>query len=167
MPEARLERITARSSPGCIRRARGWLVGHLRQAGWCERDCRDLGLAFTEACANAARHGYGGRADGRIDVEVLLAGTLARVTVRDRGPGFDPATAEARAVDEPREGGYGLPLIRGLTDEVEFRRERGTMRVTMTKRAMADETAVATNEPSDTGAERAPAGRAACESGHA
>ncbi len=87
----------------------------------------DLRLAVSEACTNAIEaHQRVGSEQSNIRIECRLSPEQVEVEVRDHGAGFDPdvlvdhppATDPAR-LDHER--GLGIPLMRVLTDEVEFR----------------------------------------------
>ena len=98
-----------------------------RKAGMDQERTEDLRIAVSEATANAIL------AHQRLDTEqpVRLRFGLAdrgafEVTVADSGPGFEPGAP--RVIDERDwtiEGGLGVTLIRGLTDDVEFVRSDG------------------------------------------
>lgn len=86
-------------------------------------------LAVQEACTNIVDHAYAGRAGGRITVEIFLsaatsAGVPRRLTVDlyDSGQPFDETQTTDASLDEPRVHGYGLLLMRGLTDGVQYER---------------------------------------------
>jgi serine/threonine-protein kinase RsbW len=97
----------------------------------------DLRLAVSEACTNAmeaqdratvARAGGNGRSTDSepIQIRCQLGVEQVEVEVVDHGQGFDPdALSEHPPVTDPSrldyERGLGIPLIRILTDEVEFR----------------------------------------------
>ena len=97
----------------------------------------DLRLAVSEACTNAmeaqaraavARAGGNGRSaeSEPIQIRCQLGVEQVEVEVIDHGQGFDPdALSEHPPVTDPSrldyERGLGIPLIRILTDEVEFR----------------------------------------------
>jgi serine/threonine-protein kinase RsbW len=71
--------------------------------------------------------------DGKIDLEIALNADRAEIRIRDYGRGFDPGKYRAPDLDRPREGGYGIHLMKGLTDHLEHRvMEEGTL-VLMTK----------------------------------
>jgi serine/threonine-protein kinase RsbW len=85
----------------------------------------DLRLAVTEACSNAIKaHRHDATADPVV-VVCRLEPDRFQVSIRDRGPGFDPD--DLSELPEPadperlqHESGLGIPLIRVLTDEVTF-----------------------------------------------
>ena len=92
------------------------------RAGGLEPDeAAFVGVALREAAVNAFRHGRSPNGDPtRIGLH-LTADSLV-ITVRDRGPGFDPAR-----VPDPREEqnltrgcGRGLFYMRCFTDRVSF-----------------------------------------------
>jgi len=82
-----------------------------------------LGVALREALMNAVRHGVGrnGRPRVRVSVRALRRGTLA-ITVRDHGPGFDPAEVADPLSPEnlDRSSGRGLLYMRRFTDRLAF-----------------------------------------------
>lgn len=78
-------------------------------------ELNDVSTAVSEACNNVVLHAYEGR-PGELEVEIH-AGRALEVVVRDRGVGIQP-----RQIDhEEMAGGIGLPVIRALTHEVEFK----------------------------------------------
>lgn len=90
------------------------------------RDTRldDLRIAVSEATTNAIA-AHGPVSDERILIRCNLADDRVEVEVVDRGPGFDPESARAAPPPEHPdrldwEGGLGLPLMRGLTDETQI-----------------------------------------------
>jgi serine/threonine-protein kinase RsbW len=90
-----------------------------------------LGVALREAVMNALHHGAGG---GGPRVTVGFAVTSARevlFTVRDHGPGFDPAAVPDPLAPEnlPSGHGRGILFMRRFADEVSFRfpRRGGTV----------------------------------------
>jgi serine/threonine-protein kinase RsbW len=76
----------------------------------------DLKTAVSEACNNVVMHAYEGVA-GPLDVFLYVTEDAIEVIVRDRGSGI-PLTAPT----DDRMQGVGLPIIRALAQEAEFRR---------------------------------------------
>jgi len=89
-------------------------------------DIDDIELLVGELATNAVRHA---RSDG-YSLEIGLDGDRALVTVIDNGEGFDrsripaPGTArpdgDADGDSEGRIGGWGIPLVEMIADEVEI-----------------------------------------------
>jgi serine/threonine-protein kinase RsbW len=81
-------------------------------------------MAVDEACTNIIAHAYGGEGRGDIECTCQINGDKLTVTLRDRGGPFDPSRVPEPDVDaalqDRREGGLGLYLIRRLMDEVHF-----------------------------------------------
>jgi serine/threonine-protein kinase RsbW len=82
-----------------------------------------LGVALREALVNAIQHGHG--FDDRLPVEVgfrIETGRVMVITVRDRGPGFDPSRVRdpLAAVNLTRSSGRGIFFMRRFTDRVRF-----------------------------------------------
>jgi serine/threonine-protein kinase RsbW len=126
--------LSIRSDPALFGEARRWLSGIALREGFTENAVRELCLALNEACASAHRHSYGGRVDGQVELEVEIAEGVLRLTVRDFGASFEPSHYEP-----PREpgrglGGYGVPLMRSVMDEVDYRRTSVGTCVVLVKR---------------------------------
>lgn len=97
-------------------------------------DAWQIAAAVNEACANIHRHAYGGSNDGRIDLEVEAGDDGLRIGVRDYGAPFDAGTYVEPDLDSPREGGYGVFLMRAWMDGVEYRDAAGGTRVILTRK---------------------------------
>ena len=79
-------------------------------AAAASRQVLDAMLLTSELVTNAVRHA-GHSTEDLIEVTVSVDERGLRVTVRDRGPGFDPEELDARS----GEGGWGLDLVRKLS----------------------------------------------------
>ena len=106
-----------------------------------DRRIEDLRLAVTEACANAidAERRKPELERQPILVRCDLESDYVAVEVHDEGGGFDPdALTPHPDVTKPArlmfERGLGIPLMRELTDELEFRQEGAgtTVRLVLT-----------------------------------
>ncbi len=71
--------------------ARRILLGTMESAGVDPQISYDLGVALTEACANAVEHAAGGRVDDGFQVTASIEGDRLRIEVTDSGPGLPAA----------------------------------------------------------------------------
>lgn len=98
-----------------------------------ERDCTLLVLA--EVLNNVVEHGYGGR-PGWIGLVALPGRPGLGWRVVDRASRALSAGEMAREMPaQAAEGGFGLPLIRALTERIALRRKRGLNILTLEVRA--------------------------------
>jgi anti-sigma regulatory factor (Ser/Thr protein kinase) len=98
--------------------ARGRVMQFARTARFAADVLDDIAIAVGEALANAVEHGF--RSNGTIDVCAGLTAEGIEVAVTDDGPGFAmPPGRQTPSNDQPR--GFGLFLMRSVTDEIEFR----------------------------------------------
>lgn len=86
----------------------------------------DLRIAVSEATTNAITAHTALDGEERIVVRCDLDDDRIEVWIEDQGAGFDPnSLTPLPEMDDPErlaiEGGFGLPLIRVLTDEAEIR----------------------------------------------
>jgi len=79
-------------------------------------------LAVIEGCTNVIRHASLPNAAQTLGISLKRAGGRARILILDRGGPFDPTRVSPPNLDEPREGGYGIHLIRTIMHEVGYRR---------------------------------------------
>ena len=99
-----------------------------RKAGLDDGRVEDLRIAVSEATANAmlAHRREGSLDPVRIQFGVVV-GEAFQVTVADAGPGFVAGESpDAEGRDWTVEGGFGVTLIRGLADDVQYVRDEGT-----------------------------------------
>ncbi|MDH6703809.1 serine/threonine-protein kinase RsbW [Kitasatospora sp. MAA19] len=82
--------------PASVPLARRILLGAMATAGVDPQIADDLGVALSEACANAVEHGAAGRPDDGFQVTASICGDRLRIEVTDSGPGL-PAPAVAPA----------------------------------------------------------------------
>ena len=105
-------RVTVKADARMLSGARGSLRRWLRAAGVAPEVENDLLVACGEACANVVQHAYAA-APGDLELEASLEGGLLQMWVRDRGQWRAPSD---------RGGGWGLQLMRALTDTVDVDR---------------------------------------------
>jgi serine/threonine-protein kinase RsbW len=93
------------------------------RGGLHDDEAHFLGVAIREAIVNALRHGRPKEGAGWASVQVCVSARGALVaTVRDRGPGFDPAAVPDPLADENlgRGCGRGLLFMKRFADRVLF-----------------------------------------------
>jgi len=134
VPDPRVEELTISSHPQQFREARRWLRGVVDSAGWSPDESHEMAVVLSEACCNAHRHAYRGRSDRPIELQVEVDTGFLRLSVTDCGPGWTQGGYRPPAAFDPRESGYGMLLMRCMTDDlIVDASERGT-RVVMTKK---------------------------------
>lgn len=84
----------------------------------------NLQLAVQEASTNIVEYAYGGHSGGRIAIEFSLSDSPRQLAIDlyDNGSPFDASLAFEPNLDEPQIHGYGLFLMRELTDDVGYER---------------------------------------------
>ncbi len=117
--------LTIASRLAELGRARAWVSDHARAAGMTEQAVNELRLAVSEAVANVIEHGYRGEPDHAIALHLDVDDTKLVLTIHDDGEPFALEGYEPPDFDEPREGGYGVFLIRSLMDEVRYETPAG------------------------------------------
>lgn len=85
----------------------------------------DLRVAVSEAVTNAVEAHRVAGTDSHVEVRCITEGHHVEVTVRDRGPGFDPdvvpVVPDAESADRLFfEHGLGIPLMRRLVDKTDI-----------------------------------------------
>lgn len=115
-----------------------------RLAGLDEDAVHWMGVAIRESVINAIKHGNGSDERKRVYVEFspVPADTPREliVSVRDEGPGFDPATLPDPLAPENvmKSSGRGIFLIRSFMDEMVLQRApEGGMEMRMVKRVQS------------------------------
>ena len=90
-------------------------------AGLDEDGAYYLGVAVREALMNAISHGRNHRRRVAVSFR-MVEGPALVITVRDRGPAFDPKTLQDPLLPENLEkgSGRGLFYMRRFVDEVRF-----------------------------------------------
>lgn len=86
----------------------------------------DVLLALHEATANVVRHAYRGAPEpGPLTLRLEISPWLLRITVADAGPGYDFDTVPPPDFAHPRDGGYGLHLMRATMSRLSYVRRPG------------------------------------------
>lgn len=111
------------SVPGAEKGAMERAAEVARGMGFSEDRVEDLKTAVAEACINAMEHGNKMDANTKVGVTLTVTEKNLQVDVRDQGKGVGEVAAPD--IGEKMEGkekarGWGIFLIRGLMDEVQF-----------------------------------------------
>ncbi len=89
---------------------------------------RDIRLMLDELFTNIVFHGYGGGADGWVEVRAEVKGAAVEVVLRDWAAPFDPTRApppdRSTSLDQRRIGGLGLYFVQRLADRLTYRRSK-------------------------------------------
>lgn len=97
-----------------------------RQTTMGDRDVFAIQMAVDEAATNIILHGYAGRPGGSIRLACWQEGDDLVIEVRDQGEPFDisevPEPDLHAPLEDRREGGLGVFLMRRMMDRVEFAR---------------------------------------------
>ncbi|MGA2411864.1 MAG: ATP-binding protein [Candidatus Binataceae bacterium] len=97
----------------------------------------EMEVAAVEAVNNAVEHAHHHQANKRITVRVQLNSDHIQFTIVDRGEPIDfervmSGSTPAASTGEP-ERGRGLKIIKGLMDEVRYKRKGATNQITLVK----------------------------------
>lgn len=134
-----------RSEMTYLQQINDWLSDLYAHTPLTERQIKDLRQAVLEMGGNAIEWGHRKNADLPLTITYRIHPDSVSLTIRDRGPGFDPKNLpHAARAEDPighldlrndlgiREGGFGIMLARGLVDE--FRYNDVGNEVTLVKR---------------------------------
>ena len=105
---------------------------------WPETALFQVRLVLEELMMNVISYGAaGGTAIPRVRLHLDQQGSLLRMEIADDGVAFDPLQAPAPDLDASIEdrpiGGLGVFLVRELMDSVDYAREAGWNRLSVTK----------------------------------
>jgi len=79
-----------------------------------------LELVVYESCTNIIRHAYHPEQQGMFQLKVWFEPDRVVIDVIDFGRGFDPDAIPPPDMDDPKEGGMGLFIIRQTVDEFSY-----------------------------------------------
>jgi serine/threonine-protein kinase RsbW len=119
-------RLSLSSSPENVLLVRQALSGLAEAIDLDPLELNDINTAVSEACNNVVVHAYEGR-EGPLEVDICAGAPSLRVLVRDHGRGIASTVMAADGEDgvEQSVGGIGLPVIRALARDAEFRDVEG------------------------------------------
>ena len=84
---------------------------------------------MSEAVVNAIIHGYENRADGQIQIEMILEGQQLEIIVKDEGCGISDLSKARQPLyttkPELERSGMGMTIMESLSDHFEIQSELG------------------------------------------
>lgn len=109
------------------------LARHLQIA---EDKIGEASLLVTEAIINALEHA--GEKSPHVHVEYTATKEKLIILVRDYGKGFDPSSVEDPDINakfgSPRKRGWGLKLMKSLSDDFHLESNENGTKITLTKK---------------------------------
>lgn len=97
-----------------------------------------LKLAVEEVVSNVINYGYPNRKNDEIEISFIISDKNVRIEIKDHGIEFDLTKIEEADTDSSVEerpiGGLGIFLVRQLTDEIVYKREKDTNILILTKK---------------------------------
>lgn len=110
----------------------------LKQKGFSADLIHDLSLVAEEVLVNIVHYGYEPhRSEAEIQVLLAVDASKVRIEIRDDAVPFNPLLVEDRDPDDDRVGGWGIPMLKTLTDHVHYQRD-GRENVLVMERAERD-----------------------------
>ena len=110
---------------GYERVAMGSVAAYAKSIGFLPERIEDLKTAVAEACINAVQHGNKDRPDARVVITMTFGEGVLGISVFDEGSGLrtPPRDLDIARIMENLDPpvGFGLFLMKNLTDELEFR----------------------------------------------
>ncbi|MGC8861432.1 MAG: ATP-binding protein [Armatimonadota bacterium] len=119
--------------PTMLALIRSRVVEFARLMPFSDEEIEDIRLAVGEAGANAIRHGAAAR-PCKVRVRMERRPRSLKISITDRGCGFDPASVKPPALGSLEEGGRGIAIMRSVMDDVAFRSMHPGTRVELVKR---------------------------------
>lgn len=125
-PRDRIEiRLPSRADfLGAVRTVVRGLLEECLQVNVTEEEIQSVQIALQEACINAVRHAHRNDPSVPVTIGITARPDLLVLEIEDRGPGLPPPEKQPPEPDpaNPREGGYGLFIMRQTMDEVRSER---------------------------------------------
>ena len=101
----------------------------------------DLNLAMDEIITNVAKHAYPGGGEHQFTLQITMSNEEFVARVEDDGMEFNPLEHPTPDLDAPleerKEGGLGIFLIRQIMTSVEYQRVAGRNIITLRKKLIS------------------------------
>lgn len=112
-------------SPESVRKIRQCVRLLAKSLGFSRDDVEAIETAVGEAALNAVKHGAPPSGSGVLKVACINKPGAFVVEITDQGPGFDLSRILPPVAEKLKPSGYGIALMRGLMDRVDFLKARG------------------------------------------
>lgn len=113
-------RMKIPSHPRYVSAVRAFVEDIAAKSGFDKVKVEDLKLAINEALANIIEHAYGGQRNKDIFIDLVVARKYIEIILRDFGRKVELSEIRSRDLDEVRDGGLGVFLIKNMVDEVVY-----------------------------------------------
>lgn len=131
------DRIEVPAKTQNLQKVREFLHAAIKRSALPSTDINKVVLAVDEAVANTIQHGYQGREDGTVEVQIEADSTKFVVRIIDSGSPYDPAKSSAGKADldlkshiaSGSKRGLGLFIMRKVMDEVQYQSRDGSKNV--------------------------------------
>ena len=102
-------------------------------------------LAVAEAAANVIEHSYKGETDDIIEFEIEKNEKEWYFTIKDYGCKMDLCEIKSRNLEDYKEGGLGVHIIKSVMDSTEYSHFKNGTKLKMIKKMGADKRWVLVN----------------------
>lgn len=99
-----------------ISHTRNYFFNLCLEHGFSLYDALDLKLVLGEALTNVVRHAYDNHTDKPIYIDLYFDKERVEIRIRDYGRKTEPRDLKSFDLNDYREGGIGLYMIKKLTD---------------------------------------------------
>ena len=114
-----------------------WIRKKAKSKDFAFDDIKKIEIAMEEVIINIIHHAYK-NISGRIHLSVLFFSNRIEITVKDKGPPFNPLEVKKEkksfnVLEETKEGGMGIFIFRHCMDDFSYRRWESYNILTMIK----------------------------------
>jgi len=126
--------LLIRSDLAELSRLAAWIDGWAVEHGVPDATAAQVDLCAAEAVTNVMTHGLANVNTHNIEVRIGQHGDDVVLEIEDDGIAFDPTEAPLPppvTMDSDRVGGWGMRIVRRLSDELRYHRINGRNRLTL------------------------------------
>lgn len=126
--------LQIRSDLAELSRLASWISAWAEQQRVPDETAQQLDLCAAEVVTNVMTHGLSDSDAHKIELRIGQHGDDVVLEIEDDGIAFDPTQNPLPppvTMDSERVGGWGMRIVRRLSDEVQYRRIDGRNRLTL------------------------------------